>query len=230
MSPTPNPAPQTLTQNEKQVLEFVEKFIQKKGIAPSYQEICSHFGFASINSAQRYLKQLEQKGYIHLPGQNQKRAIQILQPASAFKTALEEVHKEYSSDQARALQIPMLGRVAAGAPIEEYEHDEYIDVPASLVRAPDRTYALKVKGQSMIEDGIFEGDVILVQRQANAQNGQIVVAVVDTEATVKRFYKHDKKQRGIELRPANSTMKSMWFQAHDVHIRGIVVGLIRKFT
>ena len=139
--------------------------------------------------------------------------------------------------------------MAAGAPLEAYDHDEFIDVPASLMKNPDRTYALRVQGQSMIEDGIFEGDVILVQRQSQAENGEIVVAVVPSdvgteEATVKRFYWHKKPNGGtaprksigeakpakkIELRPANSTMTSFWYDPGEVQIRGIVVGLIRKF-
>lgn len=254
-----------LTPKEKTVLEFLETYARLNGFAPTYQEICRHFGFASFNSAQRYLKQLEAKEYISLGGANQKRAISLLQSASAYQEQIEDRERkvESSSDvassgsssgsSAEAFQIPMLGRVAAGAPLEAYEHDEFIDVPASLVKNPDRTYALRVQGQSMIEDGIFEGDVILVQRQSKAENGEIVVAVVPSEvgteeATVKRFYWHTAAKnlsktlakkpsvseskddsKKIELRPANSTMTSFWYHPGEVQIRGIVVGLIRKF-
>lgn len=256
-----------LTPKEKTVLEFLEMYARLNGFAPTYQEICKHFGFASFNSAQRYLKQLEAKEYISLGGANQKRAISLLKSASAYQEEIEgrerksdtsvetSRHSESSTSNVEAFQIPMLGRVAAGAPLEAYEHDEFIDVPASLVKNPDRTYALRVQGQSMIEDGIFEGDVILVQRQSQAENGEIVVAVVPSdvgteEATVKRFYWHKKaaematkKQatksmtvdsgrsasKKIELRPANSTMTSFWYDPGEVQIRGIVVGLIRKF-
>ncbi len=235
-----------LTPKEKTVLEFLETYARTNGFAPTYQEICQHFGFASFNSAQRYLKQLEAKEYISLGGANQKRAISLLQSASAYQ------EQSSSGSSVVAFQIPMLGRVAAGVPLEAYEHDEFIDVPASLVKNPDRTYALRVQGQSMIDDGIFEGDVILVQRQGQAENGEIVVAVVPSEigteeATVKRFYWHKKSAttasklekktlkavspagRQIELRPANSTMSSFWYDPGQVQIRGIVVGLIRKF-
>lgn len=249
-----------LTPKEKTVLEFLETYARLNGFAPTYQEICRHFGFASFNSAQRYLKQLEAKEYISLGGANQKRAISLLQSASAYQEQIEERERKTetagddtsttsSGSSAEAFQIPMLGRVAAGAPLEAYEHDEFIDVPASLVKNPDRTYALRVQGQSMIEDGIFEGDVILVQRQSKAENGEIVVAVVPSEvgteeATVKRFYWHSAAKnlsrslakkpsvddsKKIELRPANSTMTSFWYNPGEIQIRGIVVGLIRKF-
>lgn len=258
-----------LTPKEKVVLEFLEMYARLNGFAPTYQEICRHFGFASFNSAQRYLKQLEAKDYISLGGANQKRAISLLRSASAYQ---ENVENRGRSDQrsedrrsedvrsdeasgarsAEAFQIPMLGRVAAGAPLEAFESDEFIDVPSSLVKNPDRTFALRVQGQSMIEDGIFDGDVILVQRQSQAENGEIVVAVVPSEhgpeeATVKRFFLQavsDKgsepemnskrksqvmSQKRIELRPANSTMTSFWYSPGEVQIRGVVVGLIRRF-
>ena len=218
------PQTQPLTPKEKVVLEFVEKYVLEKGIAPTFQEVSTHFGFASLNSVQNYFKQLESKGYIRLAGANQKRGLTVLRPASALQEALAE--KAKSTPRPEGVTLPLLGRVAAGAPIEAFENDEYIDVPASLVRYADRTYALRVQGQSMIEDGIFDGDFILVQKQSTAANGEIVVAMVGEEATVKRFYRH---QEQIELRPANSTMQPMRFQRGEVNIRGVVVGLIRKF-
>ena len=145
-----------------------------------------------------------------------------------------------------ALAIPLLGRVAAGLPIEGVDHNEYIDVPPSLVRNPSKSFALKVEGQSMIEDGIFDSDTILIQKQKTASNGETVVATIENEATVKRFYSYknitDKLKEQIdympdvqtgepliELRPANSTMKSLWYPASKVNIEGIVVGLVRQF-
>lgn len=251
-----------LTPKEKAVLGFLETYARINGYAPTYQEICSHFQFASFNSAQRYLKQLESKGYLRLGGGNQKRAIRLLRASSAYQDSVEErergTHVETVNSQTSAgAKIPLLGRVAAGAPIEAHEFDEFIDVPASLVKRPERTYALRVRGQSMIEDGILDGDVILVERQSRANNGEIVVAVVSNttgqeEATVKRFYApanrrsdlalasrnrtqpnknlvEDPHQNQVELRPANSSMQSLWYDPKDVQIRGTVVGLIRKF-
>jgi repressor LexA len=124
--------------------------------------------------------------------------------------------------------------VAAGQPIEAFKHDEFVDVPPSMVRNPSKSFALKVQGDSMIEDGIFDEDIILVQEQKAAGNGDIVVATVDNEATVKRIYLRARPdssttEKQVELRPSNSTMKSMWYSPDQVEIRGIVVGLIRKF-
>ncbi|WP_374021183.1 transcriptional repressor LexA [Bdellovibrio bacteriovorus] len=124
--------------------------------------------------------------------------------------------------------------MAAGQPIEAIKHDEFVDVPPSMIRNPSKSFALKVQGDSMIEDGIFDEDIILVQKQDSASNGDIVVATVENEATVKRIYVRARPDSGsseklVELRPSNSTMKSMWYSPEEVEIRGIVVGLIRKF-
>lgn len=233
--------PLPLTAKEKSVLEFLEERMAASGVAPSYQEIRDHFGFASFNSVQNYLKQLTLKGYI-FTASNQKRAIQILRSSSTVQESVLKIKSSQETPRELLLQtpreevlsLPLLGRVAAGCPIEELEHDEFIDVPPSLVRNSGKTFALKVKGNSMIEDGILDGDVILVQKQNNASNGEIVVASVSAseeeqasgEATVKRIYVKNSK---VELRPANSTMTSMWFDPQQVRIQGVVVGLLRRF-
>ncbi|WP_413582735.1 transcriptional repressor LexA [Bdellovibrio sp. HCB288] len=231
----------SLTPKEKSVLEYIEAHILSSGISPSYQEIKDHFGLASFNSVQNYLKQLTTKGYITNPV-NQKRAIQVLHSASAVQDHLQaKVSTTTGSHRTKLLQardeilsLPLLGKVAAGQPIENFKHDEFVDVPPSMVRNPSKSFALKVQGDSMIEDGIFDEDIILVQEQKSAGNGDIVVATVDNEATVKRIYLRARPESGasekqVELRPSNSTMKSMWYSPDQVEIRGIVVGLIRKF-
>lgn len=216
---------QPLTPKEKNVLEYIESYISENGYSPSFVEIKDHFGFASNNSVQNYLKQLESKNYIHNPGGNQKRAISIKQSSKSIPDNLREIRTRLTPN----VMVPLLGHVAAGAPIEHLRHDEFIDIPVSLLRKPDMTYALQVQGNSMIEDGIHDGDTILVQRQEMANDGDIVVAVVNHEATVKRIYKPKGKKTKIELRPANSSMESFWYDAHEVDIRGIVVGLIRRY-
>ncbi|WP_374080491.1 transcriptional repressor LexA [Bdellovibrio bacteriovorus] len=212
------------------------------GVSPSYQEIKDHFGLASFNSVQNYLKQLTNKGYIENP-LGQKRAIQVLHSASTVQEQLQSksVSTKTGSPRSQLLQardeilsLPLLGKVAAGQPIEALKHDEFVDVPPSMVRNPSKSFALKVQGDSMIEDGIFDEDIILVQKQESASNGDIIVATVENEATVKRFYVRARPDSGsseklVELRPSNSTMKSMWYAPEEVSIRGIVVGLIRKF-
>lgn len=231
-----------LTEKEKLVLEMVEQSLFERGISPSYQEIRDHFGFASFNSVQNYLRQLTDKGYIQIP-QHQKRAIRILHSARAvqdmIRTQREQIPPEGRSErEPEALELPLLGKVAAGLPIESFAHDEFVDVPASLVRNPKRTFALKISGQSMIDDGIHDGDIILVQRQNSASNGEIVVATIGEESTVKRYYLQERqgneasppaRGKAVELRPANSSMKSMWYSPEQVLIKGVVVGLIRKF-
>ncbi len=228
---------QPLSQKEKSVLTYIESFLNKEGISPSYQEIKDHFGFASYNSVQRYLQQLQRKNYIHVPGGNQKRAIVLLQASDSLKNHLLSLksppptssRKEASAIEPKSLSVPLLGSVAAGQPIEAYEHNEFLNVSNCLIRQHEKTFALKVQGSSMIEDGIFDGDFILVQQQETANNSEIVVATVENEATVKRFYLHKNTEKSIELRPANSNMKPMWYEPHEVSIRGVVVGLIRKF-
>ena len=283
MPPKRKPLPLTL--KELKILEFIESFMQGISVAPTFQEIKEHFGFASFNSVQRYLKQLQDKNYISIPGGNQKRALQVLHSSrsisnlladritdtSAFSTTQypfptqqkkEAPFKAESplAQSAESLSLPLLGRVAAGLPIESFTHDEYIQVPSSLIRNPSKTFALIVQGQSMVEDGIYDGDVIFVQKQTYANNGETVVAMINNQATVKRFYLHQKSAanrpgkkdvhsnpqshahslsasleptpehtKQVELRPANSSMESMWYSPLAVEVQGIVVGLIRRF-
>lgn len=235
---TQKPLP-PLTEKEKAVLAMIEDSLVQSGISPSYQEIRDHFGFASFNSVQNYLKQLTNKGYIQIPS-HQKRAIAVLHSANAVQETIRQQRVQQSPAPSErgeriveACELPLLGKVAAGLPIEALTHDEYVDVPLSLVRNPQKTFALKVSGSSMIDDGIFDGDLILVQKQTTASNGEIVVASVEGESTVKRFYFQNSPDRSsekkVELRPANSSMKSMWYPPHQVKIQGVVVGLIRKF-
>jgi repressor LexA len=267
--------PQPLTLKELKVLEFVEGFMHEQAVAPTFQEIKEHFGFASFNSVQRYLKQLQDKNYIYIPKGNQKRALQVLHPSRSLSNLLADripdtsassttqypfptqLKKETPSmagsppSQVESLSLPLLGRVAAGLPIESFLNDEHIDVPASMVRNPAKTFALIVQGKSMIEDGILDGDIIFVQKQTYANNGDTVVAMVNEAATVKRFYLHHKSKDDIhsnpqtlahsnqkhppgttnevELRPANETMDSMWYPPAMVDIQGVVVGLMRRF-
>lgn len=223
-------SPLPLTAKEKAFLEFIEGFQKSSGLCPSYQEIRDHFGFASFNSVQNYLKQLTRKGYIRSHA-NQKRAIQIINStttvAGPSRTSLLQSKEE-------VLSLPLLGAVAAGLPIEAHKHDEFVSAPASLVRQPHRTFALVVQGDSMINEGILSGDTVLVQQQNYAANGDIVVAMVNNEATLKRFYlqppprgSHDELM--VELRPANEHLQSMWFSPHEVDIQGVLVALLRKF-
>lgn len=227
-----------LTPKEKRVLEFIEEHTLSSGVSPSYQEIKDNFGLASFNSVQNYLKQLTTKGYIDNPN-GMKRAIRILHSANSVVESLKQVSTKTGSPRLQLLQardgvlsLPLLGKVAAGQPIENLKHDEFVDIPPHMVKKPDHSFALKVQGESMIDDGIWDEDIILVQKQETAKNGDIVVATVDNEATVKRIYfrPHPSTHEPmVELRPSNSKMKSMWYQPNEVQIRGLLVGLIRKY-
>ena len=236
-----------LTAKEKSVLEFIESYLQEKGIAPSYLEIKENFGLASFNSVQRYIQQLQNKNYIYVPGGNLKRAITVLHSANEIQSSMSQgivprlnpnkrpnptlSEKEAPSSLAmESLSLPLLGSVAAGRPIEALHHNEYVNVPANFVRYPKRTYALRVAGESMIEDGIFDGDLIFVQQQETAEQGDTVVAMVQQQATVKRYYRQVRDgEPQIELRPANSSMTSFWYSTDQVALQGIVVGLIRQY-
>jgi len=226
----------SLSAKEMAVLDFIDGFQKSSGISPSYQEIRDHFGFASFNSVQNYLKQLIRKGYVRNSA-NQKRSLQIVQSSSTDKSMGPSPTSLLQSDlksPEEVLSLPLLGTVAAGSPIESLKHDEFISVPNHMVRNANKTFALRVQGDSMVNEGILNGDTILVQQQASAANGDLVVATVENEATVKRFYlrspdrgSHDELM--VELRPANENLQSMWFSPYEVNIEGIVVGLLRKF-
>jgi repressor LexA len=239
-----------LTAKEKSVLQFIEQELISKGVSPSYQEICDHFGFASFNSVQNYLKQLSTKGYLLIP-QNQKRAIQILHSADDFQKDLQSrlnlvkepsnnsfagqsSQSSNSENHSKVLPIPFLGRVAAGAPIERLNEHEYLDVPVHFMKSPGDYFALKVEGDSMIEEGIFDGDFLVVLSQKNAKDGDLVVASVEAESTVKRFYMKKNPEiststKAVELRPANPRLTSMWYAPQQVEIKGLVKALLRKY-
>ncbi len=197
-----------LTEKQKEFLAYISRYKDEWGQSPSFDEICSHFGFNSYNSVTTYLKILERKGYLRLPEKNQKRAIEIISPV-----------------ETKRFELPLLGKVAAGRPIEAIEDRDVIQVPPSMVRSGDH-FVLVVEGDSMVEDGILEGDYVVVRKQATAENGETVVALVENEATVKRYYRSGGK---VELRPANEKMQSFWFKKGDLRIEGRVVGVLRHY-
>jgi repressor LexA len=222
-----------LTTKERSVLDFIELELTTKGISPSYQEICDHFGFASFNSVQNYLKQLTAKGYVQIP-QNQKRAIHLIHSAQDFHRDLNQRLGD-SDESSQVSAIPFLGRVAAGSPIERIQDNEFMDVPVSMLKTPGDYFALKVEGDSMIEEGIFDGDFLVVLSQKAARDGDLVVASIEDGATVKRFF-HKKNpaaqttEKMIELRPANPRLTSMWYHPQQVELKGLVKALLRKYN
>jgi len=199
-----------LTHRQKEIYEFLKSYIEHHGVAPTYEEIRRHFGFRSYNAVFKHLRQLESRGVLASPWKNRKQAFWLKEPLGIAVSSV---------------RLPLLGLVAAGEPIEALENRDAVEVPESFLGTGEH-FALRVRGDSMVEDGIHDGDLILVRKQANADNGQTVVALIDSEATVKRFYQ---KGSSVELHPANLRMKPLVVDAGKVIIQGIVVGLIRRY-
>lgn len=201
-----------LTKRQKQVLDYVTEYISDHGYAPSFEEIAQHFGYTSLATVHEHLSNLERKGYIR-KAYNESRSIELVGTPKPDGSGIE---------------LPLLGMVAAGLPIEAIEDTETLTVPPDMVRRNRRNFVLKVQGDSMIEESIRDGDFIVVSAQDTAEDGQMVVALVRGEsATVKKLYREARGR--IRLQPANPTMDPIVEDARDVQIQGIVVGVIRKF-
>jgi repressor LexA len=196
-----------LTKRQKEILDFIRDYRTQEGISPTQREIRERFRLSSFGTVQKHLKRLEEKGALSREW-NRSRGISPAEEPPA------------------AREIPLLGAVAAGHPIEPFPQEESIEVPSSLLGKGEH-FVLRVRGDSMIEDGIRDGDYVVVARRANAQNGQTVVALVRGEATLKRYYTEGSR---IRLQPANSAMKPLTVEARDVVLQGVVTGLIRDYS
>lgn len=201
-----------LTERQKEILEFIQEYRKDRGIAPTHREICDRFGFSSYGTAYKHLKLLQQKGFLRRDW-NQKRGIELIRAIPGAETSERD--------------LPFLGNIAAGRPIEAVANNERVTVPGHLLnpRGGDH-YVLRVVGESMIEEGIFDGDFVIVLRRDTAEPGEMVVALVGDEATLKRFYPEGPM---VRLQPANPTMQPIRVPARDVRVQGVVVGLMRKF-
>jgi repressor LexA len=199
----------TLTKRQKEILDFIDEGIRERGYAPTLEEIGKHFGLRSLATVHKHISNLESKGLIKRKW-NHSRAIELVQER---KTS-------------RAVELPLLGRVAAGYPLEAIEGDDRIEVPESMVRRSN-SYALEVVGDSMIDEGILEGDIIVVEEKPEPSNGDMVVANIDGEATVKRFYREDANT--IRLQPANEKYDPIYVRNRELQIRGVVVAVMRKY-
>jgi repressor LexA len=198
-----------LSQRQLHILEFIKQEIQKKGYPPAVREIGEAVGLLSTSTVHGHLQTLEDRGYIRRDP-TKPRAIEILDGSS-------DMH-----DSKKVVQVPIIGRVTAGQPILAVENIENtFPLPTDMVRE-DNVFMLKVRGESMIEAGILDGDYIIVRQQNTARNGEIIVALIGEEATVKRFYK---ERTLIRLQPENPTMEPIYSQ--DVTILGKVIGVFR---
>jgi repressor LexA len=205
-----------LTKKQRQILDYVDSFVESNGYSPSYEEIAEHFGYNSLATVHEHLTNLEQKGFLR-KNYNKSRSLEVVRA---------DLH-------APAVELPLLGQVAAGLPIEAVEDvNETVTVPHDMVRRGDN-YVLRVRGDSMIDEQIRDGDYIIVNSRNTADNGEMVVALVNDgttasgSATVKKFYREAAGR--IRLQPANEMMQPMYFPADSVQIQGIVVGVIRKY-
>jgi len=200
-----------LTKRQREILNYLTAYAEQNGFAPSFEEIAENFSYNSLATVHEHLTNLERKGYIKR-NYNESRAIEIL-PSEASP---------------RAIELPLLGSVAAGMPIEALEVNETFCVPETLVGRGGSHYVLRVRGNSMVDEQIRDGDFVVVNERQRADNGEMVIALLNgTSATVKKYYRE--RDGRIRLQPANETIQPMYVHENDVKIQGIVVGVLRKY-
>jgi repressor LexA len=206
-----------LTRRQKEVLDFISQFVERNGYSPSYEEIASGLNLASLATVHKHLSALEAKQYIRR-GFNQSRSLEV------SPDYLQE-QRQHRQDAA-AGSVPWRGRIAAGTPVEAVANEESLSFADFVGRG--ETYALQVRGDSMIDDHICNGDFVLVERTDRVHDGEIVVALVDgTETTLKRLYREPDGQ--IRLQPANSSMQPIFVPAQSLSVQGRVLAVLRKY-
>lgn len=202
-----------ITRRQRQVLDFITGFIRGNNYSPSYEEIGQGLGLSSLATVHKHISNLEQKGYLKRD-YNRSRSIDVVPNKTRVKSAAPS-----------GLELPLLGRIAAGKPLEQVETPETISF-ADFTRSKD-VFVLEVRGESMQDEHIVNGDYVLVEKTPTARNGEIVVALVDgAETTLKRFYKEGDM---VRLQPSNSTMQPIMVPAAGVQIQGRVIGVLRKY-
>ena len=226
-----------LTQKQNQLLSFLIKRIEEDGVSPSYEEICIELSLKSKSGIHRIVKSLEERGYVERL-ENKARAIapkkytngqtyiaNVINLTNKFLDKKSSVAKEPKNSNTE--QIPLLGKIAAGTPIEAISnYDEFIEVPSSYISSKE-CFALYVEGDSMIDEGIYNGDTVIINKQTDIKNGDIIVALIDKEeATLKKF-----RQKGdsIALEPANKHYKTQIYGPDRITIQGKMCTLIRKY-
>jgi repressor LexA len=206
-----------LTRRQKQVYDFISGFVDKHGYSPSYEEIGVGLGLSSLATVHKHITNLEEKQLLRRD-YNRSRSIDLLRPRGRMKQSLA-VAAETN------MTLPLLGRIAAGRPLEAVENPESISL-ADFTRSKE-VYVLQVKGESMQDDHIMDGDYVLIERADTARDGEIVVALVDgTDATLKRIYREGETTR---LQPSNATMQPILVPASSVQVQGRLIGVLRKY-
>lgn len=194
-----------ITKKGKDILNFIESYQKKNGISPSLEEIKRQFNLRAVSTVFGHLQRLKREGFIEKDW-NSKRSIKI-------------------KKQEKSKRVPLLGMVSAGLPIEVFEDKEYLEIP-DFLRSSEDCFVLKVKGNSMIDEGIQDGDFIILKKKENPENGDLVVALLEGETILKKYYREGKR---IKFVPANPSFKPIYAKEEDVKIQGIVTGLIRKY-
>lgn len=198
-----------LTRRQREVYDFVIGFVEEQGYSPSLEEIGEHFGLRSVATVHKHVQHLVEKGLLR-KAWNRSRSVEPIEQPEHEPTTL-----------------PLLGVVAAGSPIEAIEDDERIEIPSAMAGRPGERFVLRVRGDSMIDDMIADGDLVVVESRNEARNGETVVALVaGSDATLKRFYQHGSQ---VSLVPANSSMDPIELPAAEVQIRGVLRGLLRSY-
>ena len=205
-----------LTRRQKEVLDFIAGFVDENGYSPSYDEIAHALNLASLATVHKHITALEQKNYLRR-GVNQSRSLDI---------APRYLQEQRRQRQKLSLEVPLLGKIAAGVPVEAMEDRTKLSFSDFLGNSD--TFALQVRGESMIDDHICDGDMVLIERNQDFRDGDIVVALVKgTETSLKRIYREPRNM--VRLQPANSEMKPMYYQASEVEIQGRLLAVLRKF-
>ena len=202
-----------ITKRQEEVLIFVKKYMATHGYPPAIREICKGVGLSSPATVHAHIKNLEKAGYLKNES-NKFRTIELL------------VENEYLEKNDDVIKVPLLGKITAGNPIEAIENpDEFISLPSNLIPAKETIFTLKVSGESMINAGILDGDIVIIQKQNTARNGDIIAAMTpENEVTLKTFYK---EKDHIRLQPENDTMEPFRFE--NITVLGKAIGLYRKF-
>jgi repressor LexA len=200
-----------LTRRQREIYEFIRDFVANHGYSPSLEEIGAGFGLTSVATVHRHIELLVGKGFVRKAA-NSSRSLEAVEDSPALASMVE---------------VPLLGCVAAGAPIEVFEMTELVGVPAEMVRKRSETFVLRVRGDSMIDEQIRDGDHVVVESAKEARKGEMVVALVrGSEATLKRFYRRGSR---VILEPANPAYRAIELPASEVEIRGVVRGLLRTY-
>ena len=210
-----------VTERQRDILNFIREFQRARGVAPTHREICDHFGFSSYGTVYKHLSLLEKKGLIRRDS-NQKRGVELVEEPAPVRPA---TGGGSAGGGGAVRELPLFGYIAAGRPLDVEVSDEMIAVPEHLTSRGEN-YVLKVRGDSMVDDGILDGDLVIISRRERADNGEMVVANINGEVTLKRLYREGER---VRLQPANSYMNPIYAAARDVAVQGVVVGLMRRF-